>query len=127
MNSAKTKNEILKRLPAIGFACLTIGLFSILQEMYLHRIKKLNDSHNYIAFTYGLNLQQMRILYTILFFADTILLVFLTYIFLQRFDLGGNLWAAVLILAGIVICIFLLVLLLRSYIKQPPGRWRDDK
>jgi hypothetical protein len=62
----------------------------------------------------------MKILYTILFFADTILLVFLAYIFLQRFDTGGSLWQVMLIMAGIVGCIILLVLLLRSYIRRPP-------
>jgi hypothetical protein len=64
----------------------------------------------------------MRILYTILFFADTILFVFLTYIFLQRFESGSNLSMMVLIMSGITASVLLLSLLLKRYIKQPFGR-----
>jgi hypothetical protein len=59
----------------------------------------------------------MRTLYTILFFADTILFVFLTYIFLQRFESGSNLSMMMLIVAGMAACILLLAFLLKSYIK----------
>src|SRR6266705_1298712 len=78
------------------------------------------------VFLYGLHIfLKMRILYTILFFVDTLLLVFLTYLFLQKIDTGGNAWILILIFAGIVASIFLLVLLLKSYIRQPPGRRRN--
>jgi len=60
----------------------------------------------------------MRTLYTILFFADTILFVFLTYIFLQRFESGSDLSMMMLITAGMATCVLLLALLLKKYIKQ---------
>jgi hypothetical protein len=60
----------------------------------------------------------MRTLYTILFFADTILFVALTYIFLQRFESGSNLSMMMLITAGMAACVLLLVFLLKNYIKQ---------
>jgi hypothetical protein len=62
----------------------------------------------------------MKPLYTILFFIGTMLLVFLTYIFLQIIDAGAAFWALTLFIAGIMVCISLLVLILKCYIKQPP-------
>ena len=64
----------------------------------------------------------MKTLYTILFFACTILFFFLTYIFLQRFESGSSLSMMMLIMAGIAACILFLVLLLKSYVNQPPER-----
>ncbi|HTI07239.1 MAG TPA: hypothetical protein VL832_01750 [Puia sp.] len=60
----------------------------------------------------------MRILYTILFFADTLLLLSLSYLFLHKLDSGGSAGGLTLIFAGIIASIFLLILLLRSYIKR---------
>jgi hypothetical protein len=67
----------------------------------------------------------MKIIYTILFFADTLLLVFLSYLFMQKIDTGGNEAVLVLIFVGIVASILLLGFLLRSYIKQPPDQRRE--
>jgi hypothetical protein len=64
----------------------------------------------------------MRILYTILFFTDTILLICLSYLFLQLADNGGKLRTLILIFSGILLSICLLILLLRKYINQPSGR-----
>ncbi|HVV06776.1 MAG TPA: hypothetical protein VHC96_21240 [Puia sp.] len=64
----------------------------------------------------------MRSLYTILFFADTILLICLSWIFLQKIDSGGKTWVLILIFSGIVASIFLLIFLLINYVKQPPRR-----
>lgn len=60
----------------------------------------------------------MKTIYTILFFAVTILFVVLTYTFLQRFESGSDLSMMMLITAGMTACVLLLVLLLKSYIKQ---------
>ena len=64
----------------------------------------------------------MRTLYTILFFADTLLLTCLTYFFLRELDDGGAIGALVLIFPGMIASIFLLVVLLKSYIKQPSDK-----
>jgi len=60
----------------------------------------------------------MKTLYTILFFADTILFIFLTYIFLQRFESGSDLSMMMFITTGMAACVLFLVFLLKSYIKQ---------
>jgi len=67
----------------------------------------------------------MRIRYGILFFTGTILLVYLSYLFLQKTDKGSNAWILLLILSGIAAIIFLLIFLLKDYIKRPPDR--DDR
>jgi hypothetical protein len=74
------------------------------------------------VFLYGPDFITMRILYTILFFTDTILLICLSYLFLQLADNGGKLGALILIFSGMLVSICLLILLLRIYIKQPPGK-----
>ena len=56
----------------------------------------------------------MRILYTILFFADTLLLVLLTYIFLQNIDTGCKAWVQVMIFAGMAATILLMIFLLKN-------------
>jgi len=64
----------------------------------------------------------MRNLYTILFFADTILLVCLSYLFLQDIDNGSKAWVLILTFSGIAASIIVMVFLLSRYIKHPPGR-----
>jgi hypothetical protein len=66
----------------------------------------------------------MRALYTILFFVNTLLLVGLTYLFLHKLDQRAPPVAMGLIFAGIVASIFLLVRLLRSYLRLPSDRER---
>jgi hypothetical protein len=67
----------------------------------------------------------MRYLYTILFFADTLLFLYLSFLFLLKCDNGASPGTLVLIFSGIVISIFLLTLLLRAYLKLPPGKHRQ--
>ncbi|HMI63985.1 MAG TPA: hypothetical protein VK518_23875 [Puia sp.] len=62
--------------------------------------------------------RKMRTLYTILFFADTLLLICLSYLFLRELDDGGAIGALVLIFPGMIASIFLLVVLLKSYVNQ---------
>jgi hypothetical protein len=59
----------------------------------------------------------MKTLYTILFFANTLLLVCLSFLFLHTLDQCGSAGASVLIFLGIVASIFLLVVLLKAYLK----------
>jgi hypothetical protein len=59
----------------------------------------------------------MKILFTILFFADTLLFAFLTYLFMKEIDNGSKEQFLVLIFSSIVASIFLLAFLLRKYIK----------
>jgi hypothetical protein len=66
----------------------------------------------------------MKTIYTILFFADTLLLVCLTYLFLHKLDHCGPAGALVLIFLGIVASIFLLVVILKTYLNQPSGKGR---
>ena len=60
----------------------------------------------------------MRTLYTILFFADTLLLLSLSYLFLRKLDSGSSAGVLVLIFSGMIASIFMLILLLRNYIKR---------
>ena len=60
----------------------------------------------------------MRTLYTILFFADTLLFLCLSYLFLHKLDTGGSVGIMALIFAGVIASIFLLILLLRNYFKR---------
>jgi hypothetical protein len=66
----------------------------------------------------------MKKLYTILFYANTLLLVCLTYLFLHTLDQRRPAGELVLIFLGIVASIFLLVVLLKTYLKQPSGKDR---
>jgi Na+-driven multidrug efflux pump len=59
----------------------------------------------------------MKILFTIFFFAGTLLFVFLTYLFMKEIDNGSEAQILVLIFSSIVASIFLLAFLLRKYIK----------
>jgi hypothetical protein len=59
----------------------------------------------------------MKILFAILFFADTLLFVFLTYLFMEAIDNGSGARILVLIFSSIITSIFLLAFLLKNYIK----------
>jgi hypothetical protein len=67
----------------------------------------------------------MRYLYTILFFAGTLIFLCLSYLFFRKCDNGSSPRALVLISSGIVASILLLALLLRSYLKLPHGKRRQ--
>ena len=64
----------------------------------------------------------MKILYTILFFADTLILILLAFLFLHVLDQGvaRHLPGFVLLLAGMLICIILLVFFLHRYTQTRP-------
>jgi heme/copper-type cytochrome/quinol oxidase subunit 4 len=64
----------------------------------------------------------MKTLFTILFFADTLLLIGLSYFFLKMMDNGGHGWTLIAILSAIVGSIILLVFFFRRYIKLPPDK-----
>jgi len=66
----------------------------------------------------------MRYLYTILFFTDTLILMCLSYLLFRKFDSGSSYQTVVLIFSGVVASIFLLVLLLRGYLKLPHDKPR---
>jgi hypothetical protein len=61
----------------------------------------------------------MRYFYTIFFFADTLILLCLSYLFFRKCDGGGSSSILVLIFAGIAASILLLALLLRNYLRLP--------
>jgi len=61
----------------------------------------------------------MKVLYTILFFTDTLVLIILAYLFFQFMDTGGSPLTLVVLFIAIVICIFMLVYFLLRYIKIP--------
>ena len=62
----------------------------------------------------------MKIIYTILFFVDTLLLIVLTYLFLKLMDNGMSPIVFILMVLAIVFCIMLLVYFLLNYLKSPP-------
>ena len=66
----------------------------------------------------------MKIIYTILFFADTLLLVVLAYTFFQLMDNRMDTIILAMIIIAIVICIFMLVHFLFQYIKIPSSENR---
>ena len=61
----------------------------------------------------------MRYLYTILFFIDTLIFLWLCYLFFHKCDSDSSCRTLMLILSGIGVSIFLLVLLLKGYLKLP--------
>jgi len=69
--------------------------------------------------------QLMRYLYTILFFADTLIFLVLAYLFFRKCDSGNSSRTLALITTGIVVSISLLALLLRSYLKLPHDKHRE--
>jgi hypothetical protein len=67
----------------------------------------------------------MKIVYTILFFIDTLLLIALAFLFLKLSDTGMSVATLVSVIAGIIVSILLLVYLLYRYIKLPTIRHED--
>ncbi len=61
----------------------------------------------------------MKIIYTILFFTDTLLLVVFSYLFLKYFDNGTPIPTLVLLSIGIMIGIILLIYFVYNYLKIP--------
>ena len=61
----------------------------------------------------------MKIIYTILFFADTLLLMILAFLLLKMIDNGINAGKLIIMLIGISLSIILLVYFLRLYLKAP--------
>jgi hypothetical protein len=68
----------------------------------------------------------MKVLYTILFFTDTLVLIILAYLFFQFMDTGGSPATLVVLFIAIVICIFMLVYFLLQYIKIPSSENRRE-
>jgi predicted neutral ceramidase superfamily lipid hydrolase len=62
----------------------------------------------------------MKIMYTILFFTDTMLLILLSFLFLHSLDNGTAHGTLALLLTGIVLCISFLVFFLHRYTRIPP-------
>jgi hypothetical protein len=65
----------------------------------------------------------MKLLYTILFFLDTLALVLFSYYFLKMLDRGFDELSVLSLLFGIVACIILLVFIMLQFVK-PPGSGR---
>ncbi len=68
----------------------------------------------------------MKIIYTILFFGDTLILFILARIFLKLIDAGMDKSTFALLLSGIILSIVLLVLFMLSYIKLPTRNSNND-
>jgi hypothetical protein len=68
----------------------------------------------------------MKIIYTILFFVNTLLLLLLTYITVQFLDEGVDFFKVALMAIAIVICIFILAYLLLQYIKIPASGRKES-
>ena len=62
----------------------------------------------------------MKIIYTVLFFADTIVLLILAFLFFKLVDAGTSATPIILLFSGIVCSSAILVYLLFKYIKIPP-------
>jgi len=67
----------------------------------------------------------MKKLYTILFFADALLLIMLAYMFLYLVDVGCNMWVLVMVVCGLVATVIIMILLLKNDIKQPPEQHNE--
>lgn len=63
----------------------------------------------------------MKLFYTILFFADTLLLIALTFLFLKLLDTGMSTFTMASLIGAMVVCILLLVYVLMHYMKLPPS------
>jgi heme/copper-type cytochrome/quinol oxidase subunit 4 len=61
----------------------------------------------------------MKAIYTILFFADTLILVVLAYLFLKLMDKGASGWMFSVMLFAIISCVIFLAYLLSHYLKLP--------
>jgi len=68
----------------------------------------------------------MKIIYTILFFADTLLLIVLSYTFFELMDSRIDGIVLALMVIAIVICIFMLIHFLNKYVKIPSSEEREE-
>ena len=59
----------------------------------------------------------MKTIYTILFFIDLFILIFLSFCLLKLVDAGGHTWLTIVVSLGMVGSIFLLVTFLGRYIR----------
>ena len=66
---------------------------------------------------FGSYIKQMKILYTILFFIDTLLLILLSFILLKMIDEGVNITKLIFMLSAIILSIVTLIFFLRRYLK----------
>ena len=73
----------------------------------------------------GANFFSMRLVYTILFFVDTVALVVLSFLSMKMIDNGPHGWSLAGTLSGVVLSIILLVYFLRHYTKIPPDESGD--
>ena len=64
----------------------------------------------------------MKIIYTILFFSDALLLIILSFVFLKLIDKGASGFTIISMLTGITFSIILLVYFLHTYLKIPTGK-----
>ena len=64
----------------------------------------------------------MKVIYTLLFFSDALLLIILSSLFMKFIDKGASEITIISILAGIAFSILLLVYFLHIYLKIPPDR-----
>lgn len=62
---------------------------------------------------------KMKIVYTILFFADTLLLIVLSFLFLKMIDNSVHGWPITLLASAIIGSILLLIFFLLHYLKLP--------
>ena len=63
--------------------------------------------------------RQMKIIYTILFFTDTLLLILLSFILFKMIDEGVNIMKLIFILLAMILSIVTLIFFLRRYLKIP--------
>ena len=61
----------------------------------------------------------MKVFYTILFFADTLMLIVVAYLFLHLSDGGMSVELFMLLSMALLMCILILVLVLIHYLKLP--------
>jgi hypothetical protein len=61
----------------------------------------------------------MKVLYTILFFADTLVLIVVAWLFLRLSDGGMSVELCMLLSIALLACILILILVLIHYLKLP--------
>ena len=62
---------------------------------------------------------KMKLFYTILFFADTLMLIVVAYLFLRLSDGGMSVELFMLLSVALLICILILIVVLIHYLKLP--------
>jgi len=68
----------------------------------------------------------MKILYTLLFFVDTLVLLLLAFLLLKMIDNGITTGKLIFMLSGILSSIVLLILFLSHYLKSPSSNSRKN-